>query len=69
MCNNKTVGSPFGNIGINMSAIGFPPDNYIFNKLSSNGFCPLHTTDFNYVSFVAPVLNTYVSCMVSDFPF
>ena len=28
MCNNQTVGSPFG---INIYAIGFPPDNYISN--------------------------------------
>ncbi len=69
MCNNQTSGSPFGNIGINISAIGFPPDNYNLNRISPNSFCLLRTTDFNYLSFIAPVLNTYVSCIINDFIF
>ena len=71
MCNNQVAGSPFGNIGINISAtsIGFPTDNYTLNKISPNGFCLLRTTDFNYISFIAPVLNTYVSCIIKDFIF
>ena len=65
MSNPVDAGTPVGNTGINISAIGVPL-NYKLNQINPTYITLMRTANFNYLSVIATVNNTLCSCIIQD---